>query len=320
MRSTSFSPSLTLIAVSSPPPRTSHLKDAKTGKFVNAPLPQPTLPKISLRDDELYTGSEKGSIRGGVYPAPPPSFSGAGGGSEWGGRRKGTPFRPQDDRPFQQFQGSRPPFIQPTEPARYAYTSSDPNALRSGTSLAAVPSRREPNAFDSSTTLVGGEAGRGVPQRSQTNVTVGSGRPLSWGSGDDYSGGESEEKGYYDDDGFGYADEYGVPSQPLPVLGREEPRRYAPPSRQQQQQLYARATAPSEPPSEMEYTMRDEEGGAGAEHASFVSGYGGWEEGGQVSVAQEHYHAVVERRGTPARRREPSLDPGNLAGRGRPGR
>ncbi|KAM0746164.1 hypothetical protein T439DRAFT_273687, partial [Meredithblackwellia eburnea MCA 4105] len=33
----------------------SHLKDAKTGKFVAAPLPQPTLPKVGIRDEDLYT-------------------------------------------------------------------------------------------------------------------------------------------------------------------------------------------------------------------------------------------------------------------------
>ncbi|GAA6063820.1 hypothetical protein JCM10212_002577 [Sporobolomyces blumeae] len=61
----------------------SHLKDRKTGKMRGAPLPQPTLPKIGLADDDLY--SEAGSIHGQTYPPtatnhapygyPPPSLS-----------------------------------------------------------------------------------------------------------------------------------------------------------------------------------------------------------------------------------------------------
>ncbi|BGP20756.1 Potassium transporter [Rhodosporidiobolus nylandii] len=48
----------------------SHLKDKKTGKMLRAPMAQPTLPKIGLDDDDLY--SDTGSIRGGgekhAYP------------------------------------------------------------------------------------------------------------------------------------------------------------------------------------------------------------------------------------------------------------
>ncbi|GAA5889812.1 hypothetical protein JCM5296_002349 [Sporobolomyces johnsonii] len=52
----------------------SHLKD-KTGKFIAAPLPQPTPPKVGLADNDLY--SDAGSIRGGgsgayQYPSTVP--------------------------------------------------------------------------------------------------------------------------------------------------------------------------------------------------------------------------------------------------------
>lgn len=46
----------------------SHLQDKKTGKFMAAPLPQPTFPQMSLRDEDLYTPAypeqDAGSTRG----------------------------------------------------------------------------------------------------------------------------------------------------------------------------------------------------------------------------------------------------------------
>ncbi|SGY70193.1 BQ5605_C004g03119 [Microbotryum silenes-dioicae] len=64
----------------------SHLKDKKTGKLVAAPLPQPTLPKVGLRDNDLYAPSYSNSEVSsavGNYRYPPPSnisgHSGVGG-------------------------------------------------------------------------------------------------------------------------------------------------------------------------------------------------------------------------------------------------
>ncbi|SCV72377.1 BQ2448_3914 [Microbotryum intermedium] len=50
--------------------------DKKTGKLVGAPLPQPTLPKVGLRDNDLYAPSYSNSEVGsgvGNYRYPPPS-------------------------------------------------------------------------------------------------------------------------------------------------------------------------------------------------------------------------------------------------------
>jgi hypothetical protein len=64
----------------------SHLKDKK-GKFIGAPLPQPSLPKVGLSDDDLYAStypeSDGGSMRGDMkksasgdnYSSYPPSTS-----------------------------------------------------------------------------------------------------------------------------------------------------------------------------------------------------------------------------------------------------
>ena len=116
------------------PERASHLKNAKTGKYMAAPLPQPTLPKIGL-DDDLYAGSDAGSIRGEGNQYPP----------NGGWDRKGGP--------------------PPGAPGRTPYE------YQSSTSLANLTHGAAPMGWDSSASLVGG-GGRPGLQRGMTNAST----------------------------------------------------------------------------------------------------------------------------------------------------
>ncbi|GAA5873073.1 hypothetical protein JCM1840_007315 [Sporobolomyces johnsonii] len=118
----------------------SHLKD-KTGKFTAAPLPQPTLPKVGLADNDLY--SDAGSIRGGgggayQYPPTVPYAQHYAAPSALGGRNA-YPYASSD-----------------SESLAGGKLSHNPSYAESVTSLDAFANRGAPFGHsDSSTTLVG---------------------------------------------------------------------------------------------------------------------------------------------------------------------
>ncbi|GAA5956816.1 hypothetical protein JCM21900_004349 [Sporobolomyces salmonicolor] len=118
----------------------SHLKD-KTGKFTAAPLPQPTLPKVGLADNDLY--SDAGSIRGGgggayQYPPTVPYAQHYGAPSALGARNA-YPYASSD-----------------SESLAGGKLSHNPSYAESVTSLDAFANRGAPfGQSDSSTSLVG---------------------------------------------------------------------------------------------------------------------------------------------------------------------
>ncbi|KAK4704430.1 hypothetical protein P7C70_g1775, partial [Phenoliferia sp. Uapishka_3] len=259
----------------------SHLKDAKTGKFKVAPLPQPTLPKFDASD---YTDNDL------EYKYPPDKG--------FGGLDRQPPMAPSG-------LGRNP----------YFYQGSDPN-FQSGHSLTSLARGAAPMGYNSTANLVD-RPGYG---REETNLT----QAPSYHSDD-------EKGGYYDE--ISYGDEYGAPPVAPVVAARQPPstrtqgqrsdpqsQPYVPPPRQL---LYERATRQSD--SSLGYAQDD------GRQEQVVSGYfGGWEESRQASVQPQEYYPEQPpsraasrprppRQSSMPRQRQPSLDDGNMAGRGRPG-
>ncbi|KAL8276093.1 hypothetical protein RQP46_011508 [Phenoliferia psychrophenolica] len=262
----------------------SHLRDAKTGRFNAAPLPQPTLPKIGM-GDEYYASSETSSIKGGY-----------GGGGGYGAQELPYQYPPMSDR-----KGTPAPSAYNNNNNAYPYTHTEPDLYASANSLVGLTGRAAPmgqQGYDSTTSLVGGGGGRPDLQR---GMTATSHAPSYRSTGTD------EKGGYYD-----YVDACGAPPIPPPnahpatdLQRNASASTYQAPSRQQ---LYERTAKPNSDSSELGYAQDDA-----------VPGYtGGWEETRQAPLPQEYYEEVP--RLAPQRpRREPALDPGNMAGRGRPG-
>lgn len=299
-------------------------QDKKTGKLTAAPLPQPTLPKLGLSDHDLYShanGSDAGSIRGGSirggapssrfqYP-PPGSTAGAG----WG--------------------------APPSALARtaYPYNQSEPESLHkvgyaeSVTSVDGFAGRGAPmgmhgGAYDSSTSLVGGEGMRRAPSYK------------SEFGGEDQGYYGQEKGGYYSEKGgmddrdypptLSHSNSYGnfrsqsAAPPPLPNA-TPIPDSYNPPSRQQ---LYERTARQQESEdSTLAYGS-----GSVINFQPSNGGYGGWEESGpRYAVAQEG-SAVgggygggypYEPQGREETLRYPdgdAADSGNFAGRGAGGK
>ena len=248
-------------------------KEAATGKYT---LPQPTLPKIGMHNDDLYApsfnGSDAGSIRRG--PGSDVGGRGRGPGSDVGGRSRGPPSNyayPPQNGAYPSAGGNwagsgvslldRPPGA-PSALSRtaYPYATSDPDFKNPGyaesvSSLDGFAARAAPMGYDDRRAH---DERPGV-QRTQTSATAMSRAP-SYAS---------------EDDKVGYAEDHVVEGRAGPPQ-----RSYAPPSRQQ---LYQRSAERNQSESSLAY--------AGDGAAESGGTYGGWEEGEgrQETVARGYY-------------------------------
>ncbi|KAI5476019.1 hypothetical protein MNV49_000491 [Pseudohyphozyma bogoriensis] len=183
----------------------SHLRDKKTGKMIAAPLPQPTLPKIGLRDDDLYAGSDAGSVHGsqrtgsqrGGYGYPPARGIGPGSYVPTGFGMAGAPVGRQQQQPSglartaYPYNGSEPDF------SRHEYAESvnslDGFAGR-GAAMGYADSRENLAAWNGSGDLGRPELARGgtMMSRAPSYRSDGVGEPGDWGNekgGNGYGGG-----------------------------------------------------------------------------------------------------------------------------------
>ncbi|GAA5884370.1 hypothetical protein JCM6882_002246 [Rhodosporidiobolus microsporus] len=304
----------------------SHLKD-KSGKMVRAPMAQPTLPKIGIDEDDIY--SETGSVRGGgnekyQYPPQPPTLAYA------------------NAAPYSSSNLAR---------HAYPYASSDSESLvgkpsrggyaESVTSLDAFATRAAPMGMggygDSTATLVQ------QPTRAPSYRTMPSSGNLhqqyeyGGGSGDfdekyaqaatqtNRSIGASQFGGLAFDNGPSAADGSGGTTPALlshsTSMRSDGGRDYQPPSTNTRQALYDRALRQNEDDA-LPYFMSPEQPAQGNGGVA----YGGWEEsGGGYGYAYgggeaeerlgggEHGGRAHSRAGS---RGQGSDGGGNLAGRG----
>ncbi|GAA5869190.1 hypothetical protein JCM8547_005164 [Rhodosporidiobolus lusitaniae] len=308
----------------------SHLKD-KSGKMVRAPMAQPTLPKIGLDDQDLY--SDAGSVRGGgggnekySYPPQPPTLAYA------------------NTMPYSQSGLSR---------HAYPYASSDSESLHG------KPGGQR--GYAESVTSLDGFAGRGAPMgyNDSTATLVAPGGPArapSYRTNPSSTNIHQPQQVEYDEKYVAMAtattstlgaSQFGglafddPPStQPLShstsfrsVGGGID---YAPPSTNTRQALFERAARQNEDDAtpyfgtgagQRRLSMESSGGGGGGGGGGVA--YGGWEEsygaatyGGAGGDAEEHLGGGYGQQQQQPPSREPSRaqlrhpSDGNMAGRG----